>query len=277
MKKYSNCSFSGERSLFKGKDLEIDCCRFHDGESPLKESDNIKITNCSFEWKYPLWYSKNITVNNSLFKVMSRSGIWYTNNITLSNSTIEAPKEFRRSKDIKIYNTKFLDAIETLWNCERIEIKDSFFKGDYLLMNSSDIKIDNMHLDGNYICDGAKNVTIKNSILNSKDSFWNAENVYVENTKIIGEYIGWNSKNITFVNCEIESNQGFCYMDNVVLKNCKLINTTLAFEYSTVNATIDSTIDSVKNPISGTIVSKGIKELITDDCDVSKIKIITKE
>ena len=208
---------------------------------------------------------------------MSRSGIWYTKNITLTNCMVEAPKEFRRSSKIVINNSKFLDATETLWHCDDVEINDSFFDGDYLLMNSTNIKINNLHLEGNYVCDGAKNVIVKNSILNSKDSFWNAENVTVYDSKINGEYIGWNSKNITFINCEIESNQGFCYMDNVVLKNCKLINTTLAFEYSTVNADIDSTIDSVKNPISGTITSKGIKELITDDCDVNKITINTKK
>lgn len=277
MKKYINESFSGERSLFKSDSIEIECSRFHDGESPLKESKNIIVNKCSFEWKYPLWYSENIKVNDALFKPMSRSGIWYTKNITLTNCMVEAPKEFRRSSKIVINNCKFLDASETLWNCDDIKIYDSFFDGDYLLMNSTNIEINNLHLEGNYICDGAKNVIIKNSILNSKDSFWNSENVTIYDSKINGEYIGWNSKNVTFINCEIESNQGFCYMDNVVLKNCKLINTTLAFEYSTVNADIDSTIDSVKNPISGKITSKGIKKLITDDCDLNIITIITKK
>lgn len=277
MKKYINESFSGERSLFKSDSIEIECSRFHDGESPLKESKNIIVNKCSFEWKYPLWYSENIKVNDTLFKPMSRSGIWYTKNITLTNCMVEAPKEFRRSSKIVINNCKFLDASETLWNCDDIKIYDSFFDGDYLLMNSTNIEINNLHLEGNYICDGAKNVIIKNSILNSKDSFWNSENVTIYDSKINGEYIGWNSKNVTFINCEIESNQGFCYMDNVVLKNCKLINTTLAFEYSTVNADIDSTIDSVKNPISGKITSKGIKKLITDDCDLNIITIITKK
>lgn len=277
MKKYINESFSGERSLFKSDSIEIECSRFHDGESPLKESKNIIVNKCSFEWKYPLWYSENIKVIDTLFKPMSRSGIWYTKNLSLTNCIVEAPKEFRRSSKIVINNCKFLDATETLWHCDDVEINDSFFDGDYLLMNSTNIKINNLHLEGNYICDGAKNVIIKNSVLNSKDSFWNAEDVTVYDSKINGEYIGWNSKNITFINCEIESNQGFCYMDNVVLKNCKLINTTLAFEYSTVNAIIDSTIDSVKNPISGRIVSKGIKELITDDCDINNVEIIEED
>ena len=86
-------------------------------------------------------------------------------------------------------------------------------------------------------------------------------------------------KNIVFENCTIESLQGFCYVKNVVLRNCKLINTTLAFEYSTVDCEVNSTIDSVKNPSSGKIVSYGIKELImeADRIDPSKTILITKE
>lgn len=99
------------------------------------------------------------------------------------------------------------------------------------------------------------------------------------NCTIKGEYIGWNSSNIVFENCTIESLQGFCYMKNVVLRNCKLINTTLAFEYSTVDCEVNSTIDSVKNPSSGKIVSYGIKELImeVDRIDPSKTILITKK
>ena len=82
---------------------------------------------------------------------------------------------------------------------------------------------------------------------------------------IIGEYLAWNSQNITFVNCTIESLQGLCYMENVKLINCKLINTTLAFEYCRhIDAEVVSHIDSVMNPISGTIKAKSIGEVIMD-------------
>ena len=94
----------------------------------------------------------------------------------------------------------------------------------------------------------------KNSKLISKDAFWNCENVTVYDSVIIGEYLGWNSKNFKFVNCTIESNQGLCYIENLKMVNCTLIKTDLAFELSTVECDINSSIDSVKNPISGTIL-----------------------
>lgn len=274
-----NGTFVGERALFKSRDLIINNSVFKDGESPLKESKGITINNSSFEWKYPLWYGENFEVNDCTFKVMSRSGIWYTKNITLNKCLIEAPKEFRRGSNITINDCEFLDAAETLWSCDQIRIINSKFRGDYLLKDSTNVYIENMILDGNYILDGGKNIVVKNSVLNSKDSFWNCENVEVYDSVIKGEYFGWNSKNVKLVNCTIESNQGFCYMTNLKMINCKLVKTDLAFEYSTIDCEIDSTIDSVKNVISGRLVCKGIGELIMDskEIDPSKTEIIIKE
>ena len=67
-----------------------------------------------------------------------------------------------------------------------------------------------------------------------------------------------------------------CYIDNLVMKGCKLINTTLAFEYSSVDAQIDSKIDSVMNPANGTIRADYIENLIMekDKIDPKKTKII---
>ena len=120
---------------------------------------------------------------------------------------------------------------------------------------------------------------IRNSNLLSKDAFWNTENVAVYDSFISGEYLGWNAKNLTLVNCTIESLQGMCYIDNLVMKNCKLINTTLAFEYSTVDADICSKIDSVMNPTSGIIKAQHIDNLIIekDKVDPSKTKIIVQD
>ena len=149
----------------------------------------------------------------------------------------------------------------------------------YFAMNSNNMKIDDLKLDGNYSFDGCRNVEIRNSNLLSKDAFWNTENVTVYDSFISGEYLGWNAKNLTLVNCTIESLQGMCYIDNLVMKNCKLINTTLAFEYSTVDADICSKIDSVMNPTSGTIKAQHIDNLIIekDKVDPSKTKIIVQD
>ena len=53
-----------------------------------------------------------------------------------------------------------------------------------------------------------------------------------------------------------------CYIENLKMVNCKLINTTLAFEYSTVDAQIVNTVDSVLNPSGGIIRADKIGKLI---------------
>lgn len=270
---------TGERALFQGKDLEIHDTIFADGESPLKESSNIELYGSMFKWKYPLWYSRDIKMEDCVLFEMGRAGIWYTENLSMKNCTIEAPKTFRRAANLTLDHVTMQNAGETLWNCDRVTMNQVTARGDYFAMNSSNLVIDGFELVGNYSFDGVKNMEIHNARLLSKDAFWNSENVTVYDSFISGEYLGWNAKNLTLINCTIESNQGMCYMDNLVMKNCRLIHTTLAFEYSTVDAEVNSTIDSVLNPSGGRIVAKEIKELIleSDKVDAAKTVIQTQE
>lgn len=268
--------FTGERALFHAKDLSIKDAIFDDGESPLKESQNIELLGCMFKWKYPLWYCKHIVAKECKWFDMARAGVWYTDDLYVENAMIQAPKNFRRCKDIVLKNVDFFHAEETLWNCNNVKLMNVTAKGDYFAMNSNDMYISDFKLDGNYSFDGCRNVELHNATLLSKDAFWNSENVTVYDSFISGEYLGWNAKNLTLINCTIESLQGMCYIDNLVMKNCKLLNTTLAFEYSSIEAEIAGGIDSVMNPTSGTIKAEYIKELIMekDKVDITKTSII---
>ena len=270
---------TGERALFMSRDLRVVDCTFADGESPLKESADIELVGSMFKWKYPLWYCKNVTAKDCVWFDMARAGVWYTDNVTLENTPIDAPKNFRRCNGVTLRNVSFSNAEETLWSCNDVTMEHVLARGNYFGMNSSNVKVTDLTLYGNYCFDGARNVTVEGSKLLSKDSFWNCEDVVVRNSYISGEYLGWNSKNLTFENCTIESLQGMCYIENLVMKNCKLLNTTLAFEYSTVEADITSKIDSVLNPTSGTITADAIGELILekDKIDPSKTKITCRE
>ncbi len=270
--------YTGERPLFGSRGLKIYDTIFDEGESPLKESRDIELYGSMFRWKYPLWYTKNITAKRCTWFTMARAGVWYTENVTVEDCAIEAPKNFRRCRGLTLRRVSFPDAAETLWNCEDVTVEDVVAKGDYFAMNCSDMTVRGLTLYGNYSFDGAKNVTVEDSHLLSKDAFWNSENVTVKNCFISGEYLGWNAKNLTLIDCTVESLQGMCYIENLVMKNCKLINTTLAFEYSTVDAEITGAVDSVINPSAGTIRAERIKELIIepDRVDPSKTAIICR-
>lgn len=276
MKEIRQEFLTGERALFHGQDLAIYDTTFADGESPLKESRNIYLEGSLFQWKYPLWYSRDIRLKDCTLFEMARAGIWYTHNLEMENTLVEAPKNFRRATGLRIRQVNFPNAAETLWSCQDVTMEHVTARGDYFAMNSSDMKISDFELVGNYSFDGVKNVEIDRARMISKDALWNSENVTVRNAFISGEYLGWNAKNLTLIDCTIESLQGMCYIDNLVMKNCKLLNTTLAFEYSTVDAQISNRVDSVMNPSGGTIRAKEIKTLIMekDRVDVNKTKII---
>ncbi|MCQ2481584.1 MAG: DUF3737 family protein [Clostridia bacterium] len=267
-------SFTGERALFSSHNLKVSNAIFDEGESPLKESSDIVLENCSFKYKYPLWYCNNVYANGCRWFEMARAGVWYSNNLTIENAMIIAPKNFRRCNNLTLNNVTFADAQETLWQNDNVTLQNVNAKGDYFAMNCTDIKVDGLKLFGNYSFDGCKNVEVKNSTLMSKDAFWNCENVTVYDSVIVGEYLGWNSKNLTFVNCTIESLQGMCYIENLTMKNCKFKDTTLAFEYSTVDAEIDGNITSVFNPTSGTIKADSIDTLIMKKDAENKTVII---
>lgn len=291
MKTFENQTFEGERSLFKTNEAKILNCTFQNGESPLKESHHLDIYNSTFSYKYPLWYGSYFLVKDCTFNLMARSGIWYSTNSEFTNNHFISPKLFRHSSQIEIYDCVFDNAEETFWNCNNIIIKNTKFKnskelflnsdvmnvenvtieGDYAFMNAKNVKLINSTINGNYCFDGGENIYINNCTLNSKDALWNVKNATIENSTIIGEYLAWNSKNIKFINCRLESHQGFCYIDNLNVENCSFEKSDLTFEYCTnINASINSEIDSIKNPISGIIRCKKVKEFIFNDKNLSK-------
>lgn len=270
MEHYIEQRFTGERALFQSDGLELSYCTFADGESPLKESKNLVIHDSLFQWKYPLWYCQNVTVEDSVWFEMARAGVWYADHISVKNSAIEAPKNFRRCNDMVLENVNMPNASETLWNCNQVTMRQVTAKGDYFGMGCTNMEIEGFTLVGNYSFDGAKNITLRNAKLLSRDAFWNCEDITVYDSFISGEYFGWNSQNVTLIGCTVESEQGMCYMDHIVMKNCKLLNTNLAFEYSTVDAEIDSSIVSVKNPYSGRIEAKEIGEIIFDNQEMKR-------
>ena len=267
-------TFTGERALFQGKNLEISDCVFEDGESPLKESKNINLKNSSFRWKYPLWYSENLNLKNCTLTETARAGIWYTKNITIRDTLIAAPKTFRRAEGVTLENIDIPDAQETFWHCKKINLKNVTANGTYFALDSEDIICENLKLTGGYCFDGVKNAVIRNAEINTKDAFWNSKNVTVYDSYISGEYLGWNAENLTLINCTIESLQGMCYIKNLKLVNCKLINTTLAFEYSTVDADICGGVDSILNPSGGRITAGHIDKLIIEPDKVDPEKTV---
>jgi len=264
-----NEHFKGERPLYRQCDLNLNSCRFEDGESALKEGCHITTSNCEFNSKYPYWHCSNIVLKNDYFMDGGRAAIWYSQHIHMEDTKVIAPKIFRDAKDINIINC-IMETEETLWDCQKVKIKNTEFKGDYVLFHSSEVELDHFLLDGNYSFQHVRNMTIRNSTIRSKDAFWNSENITVYDSDIDGQYLGWYSKNLKLVNCTIRGTQPLCYCQGLVLENCRLIETDLSFELSDVDAHVTTVIKSVKNPKSGSIRAKGIEEIIMEESEINQ-------
>ncbi|MGY5612492.1 DUF3737 family protein [Vibrio brasiliensis] len=277
-----DCFFEGERPLFALSDSVIENVKIYPGESALKHTKNVMAGKCEFFGKYPFWHANDIVLKDSLFTPYARAAIWYSDNIYMKDCLVEAPKMFRRVSDLTIERSRFSDAGETLWNCNRVKLSKVELKGaDYVFMNGEDIDIEEMTLQGNYSFQDAKNITIRNSHLNSKDALWGTENVTVYNSILEGEYLAWHSKNLRLVNCTIRGEQPLYYATGLVLENCRMEETDLCFEYSDVEADIVTDIVSVRNPKSGHIRAPHIGEIIIDEHCIHpgacQIEVLNKE
>jgi hypothetical protein len=267
MKKISNQEFGGERPLFASHDLQLENVTVHAGESALKECSNIEATHCQFEGKYPFWHVDGFVVRNCRFTDGARAALWYSRDLVMSDTRVEAPKMFREMDGIRLENVQIPDAEETLWHCRNVEMKNvQVANADYLFMHSENIRIDDYVQHGNYSFQYCKNVVIRNAEIHSKDAFWGTEDVTVYDSTISGEYLGWHSRRLHLVNCKISGTQPLCYAHDLVMENCTMEDDCdLAFEYSSVNATVNSPIRSVKNPMTGNITAESYGEIILDN------------
>ena len=266
MEKIIDKEFEGERPLYCRHDLHLENVTVHAGESALKETGNITAEHCTFEGKYPFWECLGFEIDSCIFTEGARAALWYSKDCKMKDTRIDAPKMFREMDGIRLENVQFSNAAETLWGCRNIRLDNvSAEHADYIFMHSENIEVDGFKLNGNYSFQYCKNVTIRNSVLNTKDAFWQSENVTVYDSEINGEYLAWYSKNLRLVRCHISETQPLCYCDNLVLEDCTFgSDADLAFEYSSVKATVKGGITSVKNPRTGLIRADRIGEIILD-------------
>lgn len=269
--------FEGERPLYARHGLRIEQVRIGPGESSLKEGSDIEAERCEFNGKYPFWECKGFTVRNCIFREGARAALWYTEGCKMYDTLVEAPKMFRRIKDVYLENVQLPNALETFWDCKDVELKNvEAAKADYIFMHTSDVRIDGFRLKGNYSFQYAKDVVIRNAEMDTKDAFWESENVTVYDSRINGEFLGWYSRNLRLINCKIGGTQPLCYCENLYLENCTFDeDADLAFEYSSVQAGIVGPVTSVKNPRSGRIIADSYGEIIIDqnikspaDCEI---------
>jgi hypothetical protein len=260
-------TYGGERPLFAQHDLRLENVTITDGESGIKQCQNMEDYDCKFYGKYPWWHVDGAYIENCYFAPGSRSAIWYTNDLVMKHCTIDGPKFFREMKNVELEDVTINDADETFWKVKGLRLKNvTLHEGTYPFMFSEDIYVDGLESDAKYVFQYCKNVEIHNAKIVTKDSFWECENITIYDSLLDGEYLAWHSKNVRLVNCHLAGEQLLCYAQDLVLENCTIdAACDRMFEYSTVEADIRGHIENIKNPTSGHIIADSIGSITIDE------------
>ena len=260
-------TFGGERPLFATHDLRLENITITDGESGIKQCQNMECYNSKFYGKYPWWHVDGAYIENCYFAEGSRSAIWNTNDLVMKNSRIDGPKFFREMRNLELENVEITDADETFWKVDGLKIKNvKLHGGTYPFMFSKNIFVDGLESDSKYVFQYCQNVEVHNANILTKDSFWECENITIYDSVLDGEYLAWHSKNVRLVNCHLAGEQLLCYTQNLVLENCTIdAACDRMFEYSTVEADIKGHIENIKNPTSGHIIADSIGSITIDE------------
>lgn len=242
-----NCSFDGPA----------------DGESALKECQDVQVEHCFFNLRYPFWHDQNLKIAHSEMTELCRAALWYSHHIELSDTKLHGIKALRECSDVTMTGCHVVSP-EFGWSVQGVTMKDCQAQSEYFMMRSTHLRFDNVEMQGKYSFQYIEDGVFENCRFDTKDAFWHAKNVVVRNSVVKGEYLGWYCENVTFENCQIIGTQPLCYCKGLKLINCQMIDTDLAFERSQVEATITTPVISIKNPLEGRIVVPQVGEIIRD-------------
>ena len=257
---------SGERPLYGSRDLRLERVTIGEGESALKECSHIEAHDCEIQGMYVFWECENVECRNCHFTPDDRAPLWYGKNIRMHDCIIDAPKVFRELDGLILENIQMSDGAEAFWYCKNGHLSDlKMQRAEYAFMQSNKLQINNLILQGKYTFQYARNIEIHNAVLDTKDAFWESEDCTIYDSDVKGEYLGWYARNLRLVRCRISGTQPLCYCENLIIEDCVFApDADLAFEHSSVEATILSPVTSIKNPKSGIIRCQTVGEYIHD-------------
>ena len=279
MKIIQNEIFDQERALYGSRQLSVEHCRFDgpaDGESAFKECRDVQAVDCYFNLRYPFWHDTGLIIRNCEMTELCRAALWYSDEVTIEDSKLHGIKALRECGQVHMNRCDVISP-EFGWFVRGLDMQNCTVQGEYFMMQSHDLHFDNVTLKGKYSFQYIEKSVFENCNFDTKDAFWHAKNVVVRNSTVKGEYLAWYCENVTFENCRLIGTQPLCYCKGLKLINCEMIDTDLCFEKSQVEATVTTSVLSIKNPLQGHITVPAVGELIYDDEDAKGIVTVLEQ
>ena len=253
---FVNETHDEERAFYGIRDAVVKNCKIDgpaDGESAFKECKNIQVEDTYLNLRYPFWHVDDVTITNCHMTENCRAALWYDNGVVIKDSKMHGIKALRECKNIELKTTDIISP-EFAWRSHNIKVENVTLEGEYPFFECTDMVIDGLKMKGKYSFQYIENVTFRNCNLDTN-----------EDSVVKGEYLAWYAENIRFVRCKIIGTQPLCYCKGLVLEDCQMEGCDLSFERSEVVATVQGHIDSVKNPITGSIHADSIGEIILEE------------
>ncbi len=267
MERFENLVLDQERALYGIKDAEVVRCVFEgpaDGESALKECRNVHLDDCDLRLRYPLWHVTGGSLRNCRMTDTCRAALWYDEDLAIMDCELNGIKALRECSNTTLRGGSG-KSTEFGWMCRDLTVQDFTLTSEYPFLHTSSSTFADFTLHGKYSFQYTRDLVFRNCVLDTKDAFWHAENITVYDSVVKGEYLAWYSTNLHLVRCRIIGTQPLCYCKGLVLEDCTMEGCDLSFENSEVQATVKGMIDSVKNPVSGSITADAIGEIILDE------------
>ena len=269
-------TFDEERALYGVHGAQVIGCKFDgpaDGESALKESEDITVENCFFNLRYPFWHVDDARIMHCELTENCRAALWYDRNVTLRGCKMHGIKALRECRGITLEDNDILSR-EFGWRSSGISIRSCTLDSEYPFFECRELEIAGLKMKAKYSFQYVEEAILRDCELDTKDAFWHSKNVTVVNSTVKGEYLGWYSENLRLVRCRIIGTQPLCYCRGLVLEDCTMECCDLAFERSEVQASIRGGVDSVKNPLCGSIPADSIGQTILEPAYIDPTRTV---
>ena len=138
--------FDEERALYNLTKADVTDCVFAgpaDGESVLKEARDVKLENCTFSLRYPLWHVEKFRMIDSKMDEKTRAPIWYSRDGIISDCDLHGIKAIRECENIKLNDCTVVSE-EFGWKSRGITVKDCKLTAQYIFFDSKDVVLENV-------------------------------------------------------------------------------------------------------------------------------------
>ena len=181
--------FGSERALYGSRRICLEECRFEgeeDGESALKQCEDVVAKRCFHDLRYPYWHVRGLELDGCTMTENCRAALWYDSDVVMTDCDLKGIKAFRECDDVKIENSR-ISSPEFGWKCRGISLKDCRLTSGYVFLDSSDVTLENVDFDGKYSFQYAKGMIISNCRLDTKDAFWHTVDVTVKDSDFLAD------------------------------------------------------------------------------------------